>query len=98
MRKCNQGWRSRLCADSEPSKDPWIWHRGGETACWTEEADGASAAEWRLRVFVDCYEEIMPQEVTKCFETYNAGQQWNMSFTIPIITVDYINPNSKIDL
>ena len=31
--------------------------------------------EYYLRVFVDCYEEIMPQEVTKCFETYNARQQ-----------------------
>ena len=31
--------------------------------------------EYYMRVFVDCYEEIMPQEVTKCFETYNASQQ-----------------------
>lgn len=31
--------------------------------------------EYYMRVFVDCYEEIMPQEVTKCFETYNARQQ-----------------------
>lgn len=31
--------------------------------------------EYYMRVFVDCYEEIMPQEATKCFETYNAGQQ-----------------------
>ena len=31
--------------------------------------------EFYMRLFVDCYEEIMPQEVTKCFETYNAGQQ-----------------------
>ena len=27
--------------------------------------------EYYMRVFVDCYEEIMPQEVTKCFETLN---------------------------
>ena len=31
--------------------------------------------EYYMRVFVDCYEEIMPQEVTKCFETYNAKLQ-----------------------
>lgn len=31
--------------------------------------------EYYMRVSVDCYEEIMPQEVTKCFETYNARQQ-----------------------
>lgn len=31
--------------------------------------------EYYMRVFVDCYEEIMPQEVTKCFETYHARQQ-----------------------
>lgn len=31
--------------------------------------------EYYMRVFVDCYEEIMPQEVTKCFETYNARQR-----------------------
>lgn len=31
--------------------------------------------EYYMRVFVDCYEEIMPEEVTKCFETYNARQQ-----------------------
>ena len=31
--------------------------------------------EYYMRVFVDCYEEIMPQEVTKCFETYNTRQQ-----------------------
>ena len=30
--------------------------------------------EYYMRVFVDCYEELMPQEVTKCFETYNARQ------------------------
>ena len=28
--------------------------------------------EYYMRVFVDCYEEILPQEVTKCFETHNA--------------------------
>lgn len=27
--------------------------------------------EYYLRLFVDCYEETMPQEVTKCFESLN---------------------------
>ena len=31
--------------------------------------------EFYMRLFVDCYEEIMPQEVTKCFETHNVSQQ-----------------------
>lgn len=25
--------------------------------------------EYYMRIFVDCYEEIMPQEITKCFES-----------------------------
>ena len=31
--------------------------------------------EYYMRIFVDCYEEIMPQEVTKCFETNNITMQ-----------------------
>jgi len=31
--------------------------------------------EFYMRLFVDCYEEIMPQEVTKCFESHNVRQQ-----------------------
>lgn len=31
--------------------------------------------EFYMRLFVDCYEEIMPQEVTKCFESHNVSQQ-----------------------
>lgn len=31
--------------------------------------------EFYMRLFVDCYEEIMPQEVTKCFEAHNVSQQ-----------------------
>ncbi len=30
--------------------------------------------EYYMRLFVDCYEEIMPQEVTKCFEPHNVRQ------------------------
>ena len=31
--------------------------------------------EYYMRIFVDCYEDIMPQEVTKCFETNNITMQ-----------------------
>ena len=27
--------------------------------------------EYYMRLFVDCYEEIMPQEIDKCFEELN---------------------------
>jgi len=27
--------------------------------------------EYYMRIFVDCYEEIMPKEIDKCFETLN---------------------------
>ena len=31
--------------------------------------------EYYMRIFVDCYEEIMPQEITKCFESLSIEQQ-----------------------
>lgn len=31
--------------------------------------------EYYMRIFVDCYEEIMPAEIDRCFETLNKKQQ-----------------------
>ena len=31
--------------------------------------------EYYMRIFVDCYEEIMPAQIDRCFETLNKKQQ-----------------------
>ena len=31
--------------------------------------------EYYMRIFVDCYEDIMPAEIDRCFETLNKKQQ-----------------------